>query len=124
LVETRPAPTVGAPRPKKVYTYALRTAYIKDATGNIVVAGPAISMLTQMVVCDTTSACTGGANDIVTQYDYGPSAGANNLNLRGMAVTAMGSSGFLETHRTCYKYNYFDEKIAETKPNAGLASCS
>ncbi|WCM27833.1 hypothetical protein NDN01_02575 [Sphingomonas sp. QA11] len=123
-VETRPAPTAGAPRPKKVYTYTPRTAYIKDAAGNIVAAGPAISLPTQMVVCDTTSTCTGGANDILTQYDYGPLSGANNLNLRGVAVTAMGSSGLLETHRTCYKYNYFGEKIAETKPNAGLASCS
>lgn len=121
--ETKPAPSVGAPRPKVTNSYTMRTAYIKDASGNPVAAGPPISLLTQTSSCITLSSCAGTTDEVVTTFDYGPTTGLNNLNLRGIAVTAANSSGLMETLRTCYRYNYFGEKIAETKPSGTGSVC-
>jgi YD repeat-containing protein len=65
--------------------------------------------------------CALGAGDeVVTDYDYGPDAAANNLLLRGQSVTADGT-----TLRTCFAYDGLGRKISETSPNgtAGLAAC-
>ncbi|NCP12216.1 MAG: hypothetical protein GW859_09770, partial [Sphingomonadales bacterium] len=58
------------------------------------------------------------ADEVVTDYDYGPNSGPNNLWLRGVAVTADGT-----TLRTCYGYDANGRKISETQPNANLGSC-
>ena len=55
---------------------------------------------------------------MTTTYDYGPTSGANNLFLRGMSVTADGV-----THRTCYAYDIYGNRVGETFPRAGLSSC-
>jgi YD repeat-containing protein len=122
--ETGPAPSSGAPRPRTTNTYTLRTAFIKDANGNTVAAGSPISLLTRSSKCMSTTSCGGTLDEVVTDYDYGPTSGLNNMNLRGVAVTAINSTGVRETLRTCYRYNYFGEKISETKPSAAVASCS
>jgi YD repeat-containing protein len=124
LTETKPSPTAGAPRPKVTNSYTMRTAYIKDASGNPVAAGPPISLLTQTSRCITLTSCSGTSDEVLTTFDYGPTTGLNNLNLRGFAVTAANSAGQIETLRTCYQYNYFGEKIAETKPLGTGSMCS
>ncbi len=116
LTETKPAPIAGAARPKVTNNYAMRTAYIKNASGSAIAAGPPISLLTQTSSCITLGSCAGASDEVRTDYDYGPTTGLNTLRLRGIAVTAANSAGTLETLRTCYQYNYFGEKIAETKP--------
>jgi len=124
--EIAPAPTPGSARPTTINEYTLRTAYIKDSSGNPVAAGPPISMLTRSFTCISSANCsasTAAADKVVTDYDYGPTSGLNNLLLRGVAVTAINSTGQIETRRTCYSYNYFGERISETLPNAGLSSC-
>lgn len=123
LTEIGPAPTSGAARPKVINTYTMRTAYVKSSSGGVVAAGPPISMLTRTSTCISQASCVGTNDEIVTEYDYGPTTGLNNLLLRGMTVTAVNASGQMETLRTCYKYNYFGERIAETLPKAGLTSC-
>ncbi len=126
LTETKPAPTPGAARPTVVNEYTMRTAYIRDASGNPVAAGPPISILTKSFTCISSITCnasTPAADKVVTEYDYGPTTGLNNLLLRGVAVTAANEQGQIETLRTCYGYNYFGEKISETQPKAGLAVC-
>ncbi|MEO9825289.1 MAG: RHS repeat domain-containing protein [Paracoccaceae bacterium] len=126
LTETRPAPTPGAARPTLIQTYAMRTAYIKNPSGSPVPAGPPISLLTSSYTCISSVICsvsTPAVDKVVTQYDYGPTSGLNNLLLRGFTVTAANELGQIETLRTCYQYNYFGEKIAETQPKAGLTSC-
>lgn len=123
LIETKPAAAAGGVRPQTTNTYSMRTAYIKDASGSAVAAGPPISLLTRSTTCRTQAACAGTGDEIVTVYDYGPVASFNNLNLKGIGVTAANGQGALETHWTCFQYNYFGEKIAETQPNAGLTSC-
>jgi len=127
LTERGPAPTSGGARPTVVNEYTMRTAYIKETGGSVVAAGPAISMLTRSFTCITSATCdenTPASDKVVTDYDYGPPTGLNNLLLRGMAVTAFNNAtNQLETLRTCYTYNYFGERIAETQPKAGLTSC-
>lgn len=123
-VEMKPAPTIGAARPTVSKTYTLRTAYIKDASGNPVAAGPALSLLTRSSTCQTLANCAGTNDEVVTEFDYGPLTGLNNLSLRGVSVTAVNEQGQMQTLRTCNQYNYFGERIAEVQPNAGATSCS
>jgi YD repeat-containing protein len=123
LTETKPAPAEGAPRPTISNTYMMRTAYIRDSAGSPVAAGPPISLLTRSSTCMSLATCAGTNDEVVTEYDYGPITGFNNLLLRGTTVTAANGQGQLQTLRTCYLYNYFGEKIAETQPAAGLTSC-
>jgi len=122
--ELDPADVSGV-RPGKYYTYVERYAWIKSGSGYAHASSP-VWLPATMVTCRTTAlnttagTCGGGAGDTVTtSYDYGPDAGPNNLLLRGVAVTAGGV-----TERTCYGYDAAGDKIWETKPNAGLASCS
>jgi YD repeat-containing protein len=124
--ETQPAPTAGAARPTTINEYTLRTAYIKGPGGSVVAAGPPISLLTKSYTCISAANCsasTPASDKVVTEYDYGPTTGLNNLNLRGISVTAQNDQGQIETLRTCYRYNYFGEKISRTQPKANLQSC-
>jgi hypothetical protein len=121
--EIGPAPSAGAPRPITSHSYTMRTAFVKDANGNPVPAGSPISLLTRTSICRTNTSCSGTPDEVITEYDYGPTSGLNNLNLLAVAITATNSAGVRETLRTCYKYNYFGDRISETKPNAALGSC-
>lgn len=122
LTETGPA--VNGVRPQKRYEYAQRYAWLKNASGGYSPAATPIWVKTKEEFCRTTSAsggnCAGGAADeVVTEFDYGPNSGPNNLLLRGIAVTADG-----QTLRTCYAYDTNGNKISETTPRAGLSSCN
>lgn len=122
LTETLPAGSNGV-RPQKRYEYAQRYPWYKNASGSVVQAPSPIWLLVRERFCRTTAAsglsCAGGAADeVVTAYDYGPAAGSNNLNLRGIAVTADGA-----TRRTCFSYNQFGDRVSETTPSANLTSC-
>jgi hypothetical protein len=124
--EMKPAASPGAARPTVINEYTLRTAYIKNSAGAPVAAGPAISLLSRSYTCISSATCnasTPAADKVVTDYDYGPTTGLNNLLLRGIAVTAVNDQGQIQTLRTCYGYNYFGERISETLPKAGLSSC-
>ncbi len=123
LTSTGAAPTPGSTRQVTTYTYTMRTAFILDSNGAAVAAGSPISMLTRKSECLITENCAGTADEVVTEYDYGPTSGPNNLLLRGVTVTAANSAGQMEVNRTCYGYNYFGEKISETRPKAGLTVC-
>lgn len=122
LTETRPANSDNVQAVIR-HAYVQRTAWVKNASGGYS-AQPAIWLASEDRTCRTTAtvndACTGGAADeVVTTYDYGPDSGPNTLLLRGMAVTADGV-----TLRTCYAYDEQGNRISETSPRAGLASCS
>lgn len=124
-VLTESGPAVGGVSPRKINSYAQRTAWLKNASGGYSAAAP-VWVLTGTISCNSstldfaTASCAAGASDkIVTAYDYGPDNGPNNLWLRGVAVTADG-----QTLRTCYGYDGWGRRISETSPNANLASCS
>jgi YD repeat-containing protein len=127
LTKTLPAVQVDATgpliRPQTRYEYAQRYAWIKNASGAYVQASSPVWVLLRERSCRKTAAsgqtCAGGAADeVITDYDYGPNSGPNNLLLRGVAVTVDG-----QTLRTCYTYDANGRKLSETQPKAGLAVC-
>lgn len=123
LTMTLPAGANGI-RPQTRYEYAQRYALVKNSSGVYVNASSPIWVKTRERFCKTTAAsgqtCVGGATDeVITDYDYGPTSGAaNNLLLRGVAVTADGV-----TRRSCYSYDANGRKLSETQPAANLVTC-
>lgn len=116
---TKTEPAVNGIRPQTRYTYTAR--YGRDLNGTAM--QPPIYVLTSEEYCKTTAAsgasCVGGAADeVVTTYDYGPTSGPNNLLLRGTVA----DSGGLNL-RTCYKYDQYGRKIAETQPLGTGSTC-
>ncbi|MDP9421338.1 MAG: hypothetical protein M3Q19_00635 [Pseudomonadota bacterium] len=129
LTMTLPAGANGI-RPQTRYEYSQRYALVKSSSGSFVQATTPIWVKTRERFCKTTAAsgqtCAGGAADeVITDYDYGPTSGApNNLLLRGVAVTAYNdAAGQFQTRRTCYGYDANGRKISETQPMANLGVC-
>lgn len=119
-------------RPEIRYEYQPRYAYYKrSAAGAVQQADTPVYLLTKETRCNEAAmspagACTFESRDdtVTTEYDYGPATGvANNLLLRGVAVTAY-ADGAMQTRRTCYSYDIYGNRIGETKPQAGLTSCN
>ena len=109
-------------RPQTRYVYAQKYPWLKNAAGTYVQSATPIWVLTEESFCATSafngSTCTVAGDEVVTDYDYGPASGPNNLFLRGKAVTWNG-----QTRRTCFGSDSFGNRISETLPNAGLGSC-
>lgn len=64
--------------------------------------------------------CAGGtADEVVTRFEYN-----DNLQLKGVVVAARNSLGEAELRRTCYQYDIYSNRIAETKPNANMTACN
>jgi YD repeat-containing protein len=121
-VSTETAPAVNGIRAQTRYTYAQRSAWIKTSTGTFIQTSPPVWVMTQKSICKAGAAlsagCATAGDEVITIYDYGANSGPNNLLLRGMVVDSTGLA-----LRTCYSYDGQDNKISETKPRAGLASC-
>lgn len=123
LSEMQPAPTAGAARPLKLYTYIQKYAYVKNSGGSLVAAATPIWILSTLTQCQTTAGssspvCDAAAMQTVTSYEYGADFTANDLNLNGLVVSWNGTS-----RRTCFGYDNQGNKIWEVRPRAGLASC-
>lgn len=117
-------------RPETRFEYSPKYAFYKrSAGGTVQQADTPIYLLTKETSCVTgsmlsTGACAKGAGDTVTTtYDYGPTNAANNLLLRGVAVSAY-ADGASQVRRTCYSYDAYGNRIGETRPKAALASCN
>lgn len=124
LSEMQPAPSAGAARPLKLFAYVQKYAYVKNSSGSLVAAAAPIWLPSTETLCQTyagssTATCDPAAPITVTTYEYGADGTANNLLPRGIVVSSGGTS-----LRTCYGYDNWGNKIFETKPRAGLASCS
>lgn len=117
-VLTETGPSVNGVRPQTRYEYAQRYAWIKNSSGGYSRAASPVWVLVRESFCRTASNCAGGADEVVTTYDYGLDSGPNNLWVRGKIVTADG-----ESLRTCYRYDGQGNRISETLPSAGLTSC-
>jgi hypothetical protein len=116
MTETEPA--VDGVRPQKRYEYQQLYAYVKNSGGTLVAASSPVWVPTKVSQCRTTASCTGGADEIVTTYEYSPTNTANRLLVRGEVVTAGGVS-----RRTCYSYDEIGNRTAQTTPRAGLSVC-
>ena len=123
LSEMQPAPTTGAARPLKLYSYVQKYAYVKNASGALVSTSAPLWLPATETVCQTaagssTPTCDGAVPQTVTTYEYGADGTAGNLRVRGKVVSADGVS-----LRTCYGYDGKGNRIFETSPRAGLAVC-
>lgn len=126
LTETGPADANGV-RPQTRYGYIQRAAWVAASGGGYVQLSHPVWLLASKSICKTSAAtgnpaspCAAGASDEVrTLYDYGPDSGPNNLELRGVVEDATG-----QALRSCYGYDARGNRISETTPRAGLASCS
>lgn len=122
LSKTSPAPEAGGIRPQTRFNYVQHSAWVKNASGQFVQSVDPIWLLESERFCRTGAAlgngCAVAGDEVVTSYDYGPNSGPNNLFLRGMVVTVDGQS-----RRSCYAYDRNGNRISETQPAAGLASC-
>lgn len=123
ISEMAPAPSGGAARPLKLYTYVQKYAYIRNSGVDLVPASSGMWLLQSETQCQTASgssvpSCDGAAPQIVTVFEYGADGTANNLLLRGKVVSSAGAS-----LRTCYSYDSYGNRVSETKPRAGLGGC-
>lgn len=121
--EMGPPPSPGGARPLKLYSYAQKYAYISNGAGGLVPAASPIWKLISMTECETSpgsnsAVCNPSAFQRNTTYQYGADGTADNLLVRGQAVTADG-----QTLRICYAYDARGNKISETSPRAGLGVC-
>jgi YD repeat-containing protein len=129
LIMNETLPAVKSPggtmvHPIERYHYVQRSAWYLNSNGAYAKDAKAIWLLDTEKTCRTGGTdlvhdtCSISGDEVATAYDYGPDSGPNNLWLRGIAVTAGGV-----THRTCYAYDRFGNKISQTTPNANLVAC-
>ena len=116
--EMQPAPTSGAARPLKLYTYVQKSAYMLSGAGGPIWL-PASLTECQTVAGGSAPTCDAGVPQVTTTYEYGADGTPDNLLLRGKVVTSGGVS-----YRTCYGYDRWSNKVSETVPRAGLGACS
>jgi hypothetical protein len=119
----RPAPSAGAARPLKVYTYIQKYAWVKNSAGTLVQAAapvwlPASETLCQTAANSSTPVCDSSAQQMVTTFEYGADGSANSLRLRGKVVTSGGVS-----RRSCVSYDDVGNAISGTSARAALTSC-
>lgn len=121
---TQTSPAVNGVSPVKRYSYVSRRAWVRPTSGvGFIQDTGAVWLLEEERTCLNTATISGGcagggADELVTRYEYGSDAGPNNLLVRGQVVTSNGQS-----LRTCFTYDQLGRKIAETKPKANLGAC-
>jgi hypothetical protein len=121
---TETGPPVNGVSPQKRYTYVQRFAWYRNSAGAFAQAPTPVWLLDKVSYCKTGSAsgngCATAGDEVVTQYEYGPNSGPNNLLLRGLVEDATGTP-----RRTCYTYDNLGNRISETKPlgAAALSVC-
>jgi YD repeat-containing protein len=128
-VLTATGPAVNGVRPQTRHIYAQRYAWISNGSGGYAQAATPAWVRTATSLCRTSAAtgnpaapCATAGDEVLTQYDYGPDSGPNNLLLRGQTLTAT-DGGVTTILRTCYGYDGQGRRISETQPNANLGSC-
>ena len=96
LTETGPA--VNGVRPQTRHHYQQRFAWIANGAGGYQASAAPIWVRTATSICRASAAtgnasapCAGG-DEVLTTYDYGPDSGPNNLQVRGIVVSAGGES--------------------------------
>jgi len=120
LTETRAAPTAGATRPQKRYSYVQAYAWYKNSGGTLVQSPYPVWLVSQVSECRTGAAptCIGTADETRTTYSYGTSGTANNL-LPVSVTVAAGDGSISET--TTFTHDSLGNKLTEDGPLAGSA---
>lgn len=118
LTETRAAPTTGAVRPQKRYSYQQFYAWYKNAAGTLVQSPYATWLPTEISECRSGAApaCVGTADETRTTFTYGAAGSANNL-LPVSKTVAAGDASLSAT--TTWTYDALGNKLTEDGPLAG-----
>jgi hypothetical protein len=101
LTETLPAPTAGAVRPQKRYTYTQLYARYYNNAGVLAQAPAPVWRLTSISECRALASCAGTADETLTTISYGPPGTANNL-LPIVQTVAAGDGSISSTSSTAY----------------------
>ncbi|MEO6215202.1 MAG: RHS repeat domain-containing protein [Sphingomonas sp.] len=123
ISEMKSAPSAGMARPLKLVSWTQKNAYIKNASGALIPEASPIWVMASETQCQTVAGsnspvCDASAPQKVAAYQYGADGTADNLLVRGVAVSSDGT-----TLRTCYGYDRLGRRVSETNPNANLSSC-
>jgi RHS repeat-associated protein len=116
LTVTAPAPTVGATRPKRTFTYVAQQAQVKNSSGTIVGSGTNITLPATVSQCATLASCAGGIDEIKSTVTYGTTGVANNL--QPTQVASGNGSGTL-TATTAFAYDIYGNLVSVDGPLAG-----
>jgi RHS repeat-associated protein len=116
LTVTAPAPTVGATRPKRTFTYVAQQAQVKNSSGTIVGSGTNITLPATVSQCATLASCAGGTDEIKSTVTYGTTGVANNL--QPTQVASGNGSGTL-TATTAFTYDIYGNLVTVDGPLAG-----
>jgi YD repeat-containing protein len=120
LTVTRPAPTTGATRPQTRYGYTALQAYYKNSSGSIVASGQPTDMLTSTSACQTTSSCSGLADEVKTAISYGPQSAGTANNLLPVSSSSGSGDGAL-TATTAVTYDNIGNATNLDGPLSGAA---
>jgi RHS repeat-associated protein len=118
LTETDPAPTTGAVRPQKRYTYQQFYARYRNSTGTVVQAPSPIWKLVQISECQTTASCAGTADEVKTTIAYPSGTGA--FNLIPVSKTVAAGNGSVSAV-TSFTYDGNGDELTEDGPLSGTA---
>ena len=116
LTVTAPAPTPGAVRPQKRFTYAAKQAQVKSSSGSIVASGQSITLPIGVSECVSLASCAGTAGEVKTSIVYG-AAGVGN-NLLPTEISSGDGSGAL-TATTKVNYDSIGDMISVDGPLSG-----
>jgi RHS repeat-associated protein len=98
---TAPAPTPGAVRPQRRFSYTAREAVFLNSSGAAVASGAPTYLLSTVSECQTAASCAGGADEVRTVVDYGPATVPNNLLAQSVS-TGSGDGGLTATQAFGY----------------------
>lgn len=100
--------------PETRYTYLSQTALTKDASGALISAGPAVSLLQQTSSCTTGSSCLGTEAEAVTLISY------DNANRLPSSVTVTsGTNNPTVTSTTALTYDAAGDLLTSDGPLPG-----
>lgn len=124
--EMQPAPTAGAPRPLKLYTYSQRFAYVRNAGGALVQAASPIWVIMSETQCQTvaggvTPVCDAAGPSTVTDYQYGPNGTATSL--LPVSITTRAGNNAVTATRTM-TYNDFGDVTSVDGPRTDVIDIS
>jgi RHS repeat-associated protein len=115
---TAPAPSAGAVRPQRRYTYTSQQAYYKDASGAVVASGQPITLLQTMSECRSTASCVGSADENRTTIAYGPQTAGTANNLLPVSVTTASGDNILSATNS-FTYDNAGNRITVDGPLVG-----
>ncbi|HYG47262.1 MAG TPA: hypothetical protein VD846_04890, partial [Allosphingosinicella sp.] len=121
LTVTAPAPTPGAVRPQRRFTYAAREAVFLNASGAAVASGAPTYLLSTVSECQTSASCAGTADEVRTIVDYGPAAAPNNL-LPTSVSTGSGDGSLTATR--AFGYDAIGNAVTVDGPLPGSSDVS